>query len=97
MANHASFMPKYGNFENQPLSSKTTAHRATICPISTSWDRTRVYVQVLEVWPKAKLVVKQSAKAHVPLIFLCDHFQLSYGRFLSKNIAQKYILRGQTQ
>ncbi len=27
-----------------------------------------MYVQLLELWPMAKLVVKQSAKAHGPLV-----------------------------
>ncbi len=73
MAKRASFMPKYGNFENQPLSWKALPIEQKKCSISTSWDRKRAYVQLLELWPMTKLVVKQSAKAHGPLVSRLVH------------------------
>ncbi len=57
-------------FWKSAIISETAADRAKRCSISASWDRKRVYVQLLELWPMAKLVVKQSAKAHGPLVYI---------------------------
>ncbi len=56
-----SFMAKYGNFENQPLSQK-------LLPNMLNWVTKKVYVQLLELCPMAKLVLKQSVKAHGPRV-----------------------------
>ncbi len=69
MANHASFMPKYDNFENQPLPRESFPierkdgqfrhpgiERKCMCNF---WN--------FGPWP-IMLVVKQSAKAHGPLV-----------------------------
>ncbi len=102
-----SFMPKYGNFENRPVSrkplpieekkvnfnplgekegicatfgtlangqvsssnmavlkiSETTARRAKVSSILTPWKG-----NICELWQMAKLVLKQSVKAHGPLV-----------------------------
>ncbi len=62
------FHAQIWQFWKSTIILETAAHRAKICSISTSWDRKRVYVQLLELWPMAKLVVKQTAKAHGPLV-----------------------------
>ena len=71
MAMHASFMPKYGNFENQILSRKPL-------PIEHVEQKYAQFRRpgieresmslLLELRPMANLVVKQSAKAHGPLV-----------------------------
>ena len=48
--------------------SETTTRRAKISSLSTPWGRKRLYVQLLEVWQMAKLFLKQSVKAHGPLV-----------------------------
>ncbi len=78
MAKHASFMPKYGNFEYQPLSRKPLPIEQKDAQFRRpEIGREYVYVQLLELWPRAKLVVKQSAKAHGPLVW-------SFGALISK-------------
>ncbi len=83
MAKDASFMPKYDNFANQPLSRKPLPIKQKYaqfrCPAIE-----RVYVQLLELWPMTKLVVKQSAKAHGPLVFLYSGFTLASFRISGK-------------
>ena len=63
----AEFHAQIWNFENQPFSWKLLPIEK-ICSISTSWVRKRVYVQLLELWPMTKLALKQSVKAHGPLV-----------------------------
>ncbi len=65
-----SFMPKYGNYQKTARISETTTRRAKISSIWTPWGRKRVYVQLLELWQMTKLVLKQSIKAHGPLVFI---------------------------
>ncbi len=47
-----SFMPKYGNFENGPVSWKPLLVEQKISSISTPLVRKWVYVQLLESLPK---------------------------------------------
>ncbi len=48
-------MPKYGNFENQPVSRKLLrVVSAKISSILTPWGRKNYYVQLLALWPLAK-------------------------------------------
>ncbi len=49
--------------------SETAAGRVKISSILTPWGRKRLFVQVQELWPIAKMVLKQSVKAHRPLVF----------------------------
>ena len=48
--------------------SETAARRVKIGPTLTLLGRNRVYVQLLHVLPLAKWVLKQSVKAHGPLV-----------------------------
>ena len=49
--------------------SETAAHGSKISSISApTWCRQRVYVQLLELLAMAKFVLKQSSKAHGPLV-----------------------------
>ncbi len=60
----AKFLAKYGNFENRPISRKplpVEQKKAQFWPLGKG-----VY---LEFWQMAKLVLKQSAKAHGPIVF----------------------------
>ncbi len=63
--------------------SETGARRAKISPISTPWGRKSVYVQLLELWQMAKLGLKQSVKAHGPLVIQTVHFILQHETPLS--------------
>ncbi len=49
-----SFMPKYGNFENGPVSRKPLPVERKLSFISTTLNRKRVYVKLLEHLPMAK-------------------------------------------
>ncbi len=68
MAKHASFMPKYGYFENQPLSRKPLPIEQKYAQFRHPGIETECMSQLLELWPMAMLVVKQSAKADGPLV-----------------------------
>ncbi len=70
MAKHASFMPKYGNFENQPLSQKPLPIEQKYAQFRRPGIEREYMWLLLELWPMAKLVVKQSAKAHGPLVYV---------------------------
>ena len=53
--------------------SETTALGVKIISSSPPWGRKRVYVQLLELWPMAQLVLKQSVKDHGPLVIFVVH------------------------
>ena len=79
MAKHTSFMPKYGNFENQRLSRKPLSIEQKYAQFRHPGIERECMSLLLELWPMAKLVVKQSTKAHGPLVshdwrckFVCD-------------------------
>ncbi len=61
-------MPKYGNFENQPLSRKLLPIDQKYAQFWCRGIERECMSLLLELWPMAKLVVKQSAKAHGPLV-----------------------------
>ncbi len=65
------FMSKYGNFKNGPISLLNRCpyikNNLNLTPPPPQ-GRKRVYVQLLEPWPMAKLVLKQSVKAYGPLV-----------------------------
>ncbi len=68
MAKNESFMPKYGNFENRPLSQKTLPIEQKYAQFRRPGIERECMSLLLELWPMPKLVVKQSAKAHGPLV-----------------------------
>ncbi len=68
MAMHASFMPKYGNFENQILSRKPLPMEQKYAQFRRPGIEREGRSLLLELRPMANLVVKQSAKAHGPLV-----------------------------
>ena len=68
MAKHGSFMPKYGNFENQKLSRKLLPIEHKYAQFRRPVIESEFVSLLLELWPMAELVVKQSAKAHGPLV-----------------------------
>ncbi len=68
MAKHASFMPKYGNFENQPLSRKPQPIEQKYAQFRHPAIERQCMSLLYELWSMAKLVVKHSAKAHGPLV-----------------------------
>ena len=74
----AKFQGQIWQFWKSAIISETAAHTVKICSISTSWDRKRVYVQLLELWPMAKFVLKQSVKAHGPLVLTSIFFLLVF-------------------
>ncbi len=65
---HANFMPKYGNFENQPLSRKPLPIEQKYAQFQRPGIERKGMSLLLELWPISKLVVKQSAKAHGSLV-----------------------------
>ena len=78
-AKHANFMSKYGNFENQPLARKPLPIEHKDAQFRRpAIERELVYVQLLELWPMSKLVVKQSTKAHRPLVLYLRKITLKY-------------------
>ncbi len=78
MAKHASVMPKYGNFENQPLSRKPLPIEQKYAQFRRSWIQRECMSLLLELWPTAKLVVKQSAKPMGLLFFFFFFFLFSF-------------------
>ncbi len=70
MCNHLpSFMPKYGSFDNRHVSRELLLIQWKISSISTPEVEMENYVQLLKLWQMVKLVLKQSGKAHGPLVF----------------------------
>ncbi len=59
MAKHANFMPKYGNFENQALSRKPLPIEQKYAQFRRPGIERECMWLLLELWPMAKLVVKQ--------------------------------------
>ncbi len=68
MAKHVNFMPKYGNFETQPLSRKPLPIEQKYGQFRRPGIERECLSLLLELWAIAKLVVKQSTKAHGPLV-----------------------------
>ncbi len=63
-------MPKYGNFENQLLSRKPLPIEQKYAEFRRPGIERECMPLILELWSMAKFVVKQSAKAHGPLVCL---------------------------
>ncbi len=68
MAKDARFMPKHGSFENQPLSRKPLPIEQKYAQFRRPGIERECMSLLLELWPMVKSVVKQSAKAHGPLV-----------------------------
>ncbi len=64
-----SCMPKYGNFENQPLSRKPLPIEQKYAKFRHPGIERECMSLLLELWPMGKLVVKQSPKAHGPFFW----------------------------
>ncbi len=71
MAKDASFMPKYDNFANQPLPRKPLPIEQKYAQFQCPGIERECMSLLLELWPISMLVVKQSAKAHGPLVHVC--------------------------
>ncbi len=56
MAKHANFMPKYGNFENQPLSRKPLHIEQKYAQFRRPGIERECMSLLLELWRMAKLV-----------------------------------------
>ncbi len=61
-------MPNYGNFENQPLFRKPLHIEQIYAQFRRTGIESECMSLLFELWPLAKLVVNQSAKAHGPLV-----------------------------
>ncbi len=87
IAKHASFMPKYGNFENHPLSRKPLPIEQKYAQFRRPGIERECMSQLLKLWPMGKLVVKQSAKAYGPLVFVF----VNMGPYRRKNFKQHLL------
>ncbi len=89
----AKFHAQIWQFWKSTHISKTAAHRVKIS--SNPWGRKRVYVKL---WQMTKLVLKQSVKAHGPLVFFfCFFFSFSLtcdlmGAKIAKHYSHKSLL-----
>ncbi len=66
-----SFMPKYGNFKYWSVSRKPLPVEQKYAQFQRPGIERECMSLLLELWPMANLVVKQSAKAHGPLVIAC--------------------------
>ncbi len=71
------FHAKYGNFENHPLSRKPLHIEQKYAEFQCPGIERECMSLLLALWPISKLVVKQSAKAHGPLVRVTGHFETS--------------------
>ncbi len=74
-------MAKYGNFENQPLSQKPLPIQRKYAQFRRPGLERECVCNFWNFWPIAKLVRKQSVKAHGPLVlFLIIYVDYSYSQ-----------------
>ena len=76
------FIPKYGTFENGPVSQKPLHIEQKVSLISTPWDRKKVYVQLLEILPMAKFhaqiwQLRKLARMSMNPTFILMHWSFS--------------------
>ncbi len=92
MAKHANSMPKYGNFQNQPLSRKPLPIEQKYAQFRRPGIERECISLLLKLWPMAKLVVKQSAKAHGPLVNVELHFlQVTLLEYTRNGLIKQFV------